>query len=176
MILLLSHRAPCSPMKWATSWREWRQFSAQQHRWRSDCTYVHVCTGLESNLEAIHIKRSPLLCPPYCTSQIHQNDPEKLVDLHYSLALSYRNSPELRQTWLDSIAALHLKYGNYSEAAQCCIHIAGMVAEYLKMKGTCGAPCKLRIYLWSVRSVLKYLQFNIFEQPYPGCWVRGENW
>ncbi len=65
------------------------------------------------------------------------------MDLHYSLALSYRNSPELRQTWLDSIAALHLKYGNYSEAAQCCIHIAGMVAEYLKMKGTYGAPCKL---------------------------------
>ena len=48
-------------------------------------------------------------------TQVHQNDPEKLVDLHYSLAKSYGNSPELRQTWLDSMAALHLKYGNYSE-------------------------------------------------------------
>jgi len=57
-----------------------------------------------------------------------------MVDLHYSLAKSYGNSPELRQTWLDSMTALHLKYGNYSEAAQCCIHIAGLVAEYLKMK------------------------------------------
>ena len=66
--------------------------------------------------------------------QIHQNDHEKLVDLHYTLAKSYGNSPELRQTWLDSMAALHLKFGNYSEAAQCCIHIAGLVAEYLKMK------------------------------------------
>ena len=47
--------------------------------------------------------------------QAHQNDPEKLVDLHYSLAKSYGNSPELRQTWLDSMATLHLKYGNYSE-------------------------------------------------------------
>ena len=61
-------------------------------------------------------------------------DPEKLVDLHYSLAKSYGNSPELRQTWLDSMTALHLKHGNYSEAAQCCIHIAGLMAEYLKMK------------------------------------------
>ena len=75
--------------------------------------------------------------------QIHQNDPEKLVDLHYSLAKSYGNSPELRQTWLDSMVSLHLKYGNYSEAAHCCIHIAGLVAEYLKIKGTC--TCRLNV-------------------------------
>ena len=47
--------------------------------------------------------------------QAHQSDPEKLMDLHYSLAKSYSNSPELRQTWLDSMTALHLKAGNYSE-------------------------------------------------------------
>ena len=47
--------------------------------------------------------------------QVHQNDPEKLVDLHYSLAKSLATSPELRGTWLDSMATLHLKYGNYSE-------------------------------------------------------------
>ena len=49
--------------------------------------------------------------------QAHQNDPEKLMDLHYSLAKSYSNSPELRQTWLDSMTALHLKAGNYSEVS-----------------------------------------------------------
>ena len=74
-------------------------------------------------------------------TQAHYNDPEKLVDLHYSLAKSFGNSPELRQTWLDSMAALHLKHGNYSEAAHCCIHIAGLVAEYLKMKRTSGGAC-----------------------------------
>ncbi|CAI8031739.1 Dedicator of cytokinesis protein 11 [Geodia barretti] len=70
------------------------------------------------------------------TSQMkaHQNDPEKLMDLHYSLAKSYSNSPELRQTWLDSMTALHLKAGNYSEAAHCSIHIAGLVAECLKLQ------------------------------------------
>jgi hypothetical protein len=70
------------------------------------------------------------------TSQMkaHQNDPEKLLDLHYSLARSYSTSPELRQTWLDSMAALHLKSGNYSEAAHCYIHIAGLVAECLKLQ------------------------------------------
>ena len=67
--------------------------------------------------------------------QIHQIDHEKLVDLHYILAKSYSTSPELRQTWLDSMASLHLKYGNYSEAAHCCIHIAGLIAEYLRIKG-----------------------------------------
>ena len=57
------------------------------------------------------------------------------MDLHYTLAKSYSTSPELRQTWLDSMASLHLKYGNYSEAAHCCIHIAGLIAEYLRIKG-----------------------------------------
>jgi len=33
-----------------------------------------------------------------------EGDTEKLVDLHYSLAKSYGNSPELKQTWLDSMS------------------------------------------------------------------------
>ena len=53
--------------------------------------------------------------PNFPQPQAHQNDPEKLMDLHYSLAKSYSTSPELRQTWLDSMAALHLNSGNYSE-------------------------------------------------------------
>ena len=45
----------------------------------------------------------------------HQNDPEMLVDLQYSLAKSYTSTPELRKTWLDSMARIHMKNGDYSE-------------------------------------------------------------
>ena len=45
----------------------------------------------------------------------HQNDPEVLIDLQYSLAKSYASTPELRKTWLESMARIHSKNGNYSE-------------------------------------------------------------
>ncbi|XP_076828065.1 dedicator of cytokinesis protein 11 isoform X2 [Brachyhypopomus gauderio] len=64
----------------------------------------------------------------------HKKDPEMLLDLQYSLARSYASTPELRRTWLDSMARAHLKNGDYSEAAMCYVHIAALVAEYLHRK------------------------------------------
>uniref|UniRef100_A0A8B9ZG59 Dedicator of cytokinesis 9 n=1 Tax=Anas platyrhynchos TaxID=8839 RepID=A0A8B9ZG59_ANAPL len=65
----------------------------------------------------------------------HENDPEMLVDLQYSLAKSYASTPELRKTWLDSMARIHVKNGDLSEAAMCYVHVAALVAEYLTRKG-----------------------------------------
>lgn len=48
----------------------------------------------------------------------HEKDPEMLVDLQYSLAKSYTSTPELRKTWLDSMAKIHVKNGDLSEASQ----------------------------------------------------------
>lgn len=45
----------------------------------------------------------------------HERDPEMLVDLQYSLAKSYVSTPELRKTWLDSMARIHVKNGDMSE-------------------------------------------------------------
>ena len=45
----------------------------------------------------------------------HESDPEMLVDLQYSLAKSYTSTPELRKTWLDSMARIHNKNGDLSE-------------------------------------------------------------
>lgn len=45
----------------------------------------------------------------------HEADPEMLVDLQYSLAKSYASTPELRKTWLDSMARIHVKNGDLSE-------------------------------------------------------------
>uniref|UniRef100_A0A671LR24 Netrin 4 n=1 Tax=Sinocyclocheilus anshuiensis TaxID=1608454 RepID=A0A671LR24_9TELE len=64
----------------------------------------------------------------------HEKDPEMLLDLQYSLAQSYASTPELRRTWLDSMARAHSKNGDFSEAAMCNVHVAALVAEYLHRK------------------------------------------
>eukprot|EP00062_Callorhinchus_milii_P020350 gi/632975902/ref/XP_007904488.1/ PREDICTED: dedicator of cytokinesis protein 9 [Callorhinchus milii] len=71
----------------------------------------------------------------------HENDPEMLVDLQYSLAKSYASTPELRKTWLDSMAKIHVKNGDLSEAAMCYVHVAALVAEYLKRKAIFKQGC-----------------------------------
>ncbi|XP_065925413.1 dedicator of cytokinesis protein 9 isoform X3 [Magallana gigas] len=71
----------------------------------------------------------------------HENDPEMLIDLQYSLAKSYATTPELRKTWLESMAKIHRKYENFSEEAHCFIHIAALVAEYLKKRGKLKSRC-----------------------------------
>ncbi|XP_055002202.1 dedicator of cytokinesis protein 9 isoform X10 [Sorex araneus] len=71
----------------------------------------------------------------------HENDPEMLVDLQYSLAKSYASTPELRKTWLDSMARIHVKNGDLSEAAMCYVHVTALVAEYLMRKGMCRQGC-----------------------------------
>ncbi|XP_072330612.1 dedicator of cytokinesis protein 10 isoform X7 [Scyliorhinus torazame] len=65
----------------------------------------------------------------------HEKDPEMLIDLQYSLANSYASTPELRMTWLESMAKIHIRNGDVSEAAMCYIHIAALVSEYLKRRG-----------------------------------------
>ncbi|XP_077199946.1 dedicator of cytokinesis protein 9 isoform X4 [Paroedura picta] len=71
----------------------------------------------------------------------HENDPEMLVDLQYSLAKSYASTPELRKTWLDSMAKIHVKNGDLSEAAMCYVHVTALVAEYLLRKGMFKQGC-----------------------------------
>ncbi|TFJ98337.1 sodium-dependent phosphate transporter 1 [Platysternon megacephalum] len=63
----------------------------------------------------------------------HQEDPEMLIDLMYRIAKGYQNSPDLRLTWLQNMAAKHSSQGNQAEAAQCLVHAAALVAEYLSM-------------------------------------------
>uniref|UniRef100_A0A665UX16 Dedicator of cytokinesis 9b n=1 Tax=Echeneis naucrates TaxID=173247 RepID=A0A665UX16_ECHNA len=71
----------------------------------------------------------------------HENDLEMLVDLQYSLAKSYTSTPELRKTWLDSMARIHNKNGDMSERAMCYVHVAALVAEYLWRKGMFRQGC-----------------------------------
>lgn len=93
----------------------------------------------------------------------HNNDPEMLVDLQHSLANSYASTPELRHTWLETMARNHARDGNFSEvctlkllkikclyiiilcsqAACCQLHIAALMAEYLKLK---------KVHIWGAEA------------------------
>ena len=70
-----------------------------------------------------------------------QEDAEMLIDSQYSLAKSYGYSVELRRTWLDSMATIHIKEKNYSEAAHCYLHIAALVSQNLKHQGMYTLGC-----------------------------------
>ncbi|XP_063795280.1 dedicator of cytokinesis protein 7 isoform X8 [Pseudophryne corroboree] len=63
----------------------------------------------------------------------HQEDPEMLIDLMYRIAKGYQTSPDLRLTWLQNMAGKHCERSNHAESAQCLVHSAALVAEYLSM-------------------------------------------
>ncbi|KAM6963295.1 dedicator of cytokinesis protein 7 isoform 10-T10 [Aplochiton taeniatus] len=63
----------------------------------------------------------------------HQEDPEMLIDLMFRIAKGYQTSPDLRLTWLQNMAGKHSERTNHAEAAQCLVHSAALVAEYLSM-------------------------------------------
>ena len=64
---------------------------------------------------------------------IFNRDPEMLMDLMYRIAKGYRNSPDLRLTWLANMAQKLSERDLFAETAQCLIHSAALVAEYLHL-------------------------------------------
>lgn len=67
----------------------------------------------------------------------HERDPEMLVDLQYSLAKSYASTPELRKTWLDSMARIHVKNGDLSEVCDkrlCVAEWVGLWYDGVRLK------------------------------------------
>ncbi|XP_063962450.1 dedicator of cytokinesis protein 7-like isoform X1 [Lytechinus pictus] len=62
-----------------------------------------------------------------------KQDNEMLVDLMNRIAKGYQNSPDLRLTWLQNMAGKLHEQGKLTEAAECLIHSAALVAEYLHM-------------------------------------------
>ena len=62
-------------------------------------------------------------------------DIDTIIDSQLTLVKSYVNSLELKKTWLQSIADIHVREKNYSEAAHAYLFIAALIADYLKYKG-----------------------------------------
>ncbi|XP_058447960.1 dedicator of cytokinesis protein 9 isoform X2 [Malaya genurostris] len=85
--------------------------------------------------------------------QAHHMDPERLLELQHSLANSYASTPELRHTWLVTMARNHEQNGNISEAACCYLHIAALISEYLKLKGCCAVAYGAESFLKISRNI-----------------------
>uniref|UniRef100_A0A0K0FC09 LD20667p (inferred by orthology to a D. melanogaster protein) n=1 Tax=Strongyloides venezuelensis TaxID=75913 RepID=A0A0K0FC09_STRVS len=63
----------------------------------------------------------------------HSDDFELLMDLMFRIAKGYQNNPDLRLTWLLSMAGKNIEHDNISEAAQCLLHCGALITEYLSM-------------------------------------------
>jgi hypothetical protein len=82
------------------------------------------------------------------SAKIHQfkSDQERMCDYMYSISLNYaRDSPDLRLTWLNNLAAFHLGAKNYEEHAQCKLMQAALVSLHLhqsdpSLAAVCGVP------------------------------------
>lgn len=57
----------------------------------------------------------------------------KRISFPIRIAKGYQTSPDLRLTWLQNMAGKHSERSNHAEAAQCLVHSAALVAEYLSM-------------------------------------------
>ncbi|RDD36831.1 Dedicator of cytokinesis protein 6 [Trichoplax sp. H2] len=63
--------------------------------------------------------------------KVYEEDPQMLLDLMYRIAKGYRNSPDLRLAWLQYMAQKNEELNNFAEAAQCHVHSAALVCEYI---------------------------------------------
>lgn len=103
----------------------------------------------------------------------HERDPEMLVDLQYSLAKSYASTPELRKTWLDSMARIHVKNGDLSEVSDHLSHCVGLFilqhdysSRDLLPVSVCRRPCAMCTlqHLWQNTCGEKVLQQSLTQQ------------
>jgi len=63
----------------------------------------------------------------------YEDDQEMKMDLMYRIAKGYQNNPDLRLTWLESMAKNNEDHEHYAEAAMCKVHCAALISEYLHM-------------------------------------------
>ncbi|GMS84225.1 hypothetical protein PENTCL1PPCAC_6400 [Pristionchus entomophagus] len=85
------------------------------------------------------------------------DDFEMSMDLIYRIAKGYQNNPDLRVRWLLDMASRAEKKECHAEAAQCVIHSAALVAEYLTMR-----PCIS--HLPSGANAFSCLSENVLEE------------
>ncbi|CAF0753904.1 unnamed protein product, partial [Didymodactylos carnosus] len=71
----------------------------------------------------------------------YEDNDEMYIDLLYKIAQSYTSTSELRKTWLECMARKHQKQQNYAEVGHCYLHIAALVAEYLKRREIYDLGC-----------------------------------
>ncbi|GAM17423.1 hypothetical protein SAMD00019534_005980 [Acytostelium subglobosum LB1] len=65
----------------------------------------------------------------------HKDDPEMVADLYNRIADNNKSNADTRLLWLRILADFNKSQQNYAEAAQCFLHMAALVAEYLTLIG-----------------------------------------
>jgi len=65
--------------------------------------------------------------------QKYKNDPETTAELFHSISKGFIDSPDLRLTWLGSLAKRHEANHNKEQAAQVKIIMAALVVKYMKL-------------------------------------------
>lgn len=90
------------------------------------CVAIFQSTGFPSEVKGL-TKRIRTVLMATAQMREHEKDPEMLLDLQYSLARSYASTPELRRTWLDSMARAHLKNGDLSEVQPRLAHLVLLI-------------------------------------------------
>jgi len=63
-----------------------------------------------------------------------RNDPETIAEVYLRISNDYFDSPDLRVQWLLNLAKFQVGQNNLEEAAQCKLHIAALVVEYLVVR------------------------------------------
>lgn len=78
-------------------------------------------------------------------SSIHKfsHNSELRMAKQNQVAEGYAASPDLRISWLGQMTEAHLSDQNFAEAAQCKLHQAAIVADYLCVKGSMAASAEL---------------------------------
>ncbi|KAG7268748.1 hypothetical protein CRUP_034582 [Coryphaenoides rupestris] len=97
--------------------------------------------GTSQNFNEEFLRRSLKTILTYAEEDLELREttfPDQVQDLVFNLhmiliAKGYQTSPDLRLTWLQNMAGKHSERTNHAEAAQCLVHSAALVAEYLSM-------------------------------------------
>lgn len=88
----------------------------------------------------------------------HNNDPEMLVDLQHSLANSYASTPELRHTWLETMARNHARDGNFSEVS--------IFVNYLDKNPLVYISCKILLHTMNILTCVFHSQGCLLSTAY----------
>eukprot|EP00042_Codosiga_hollandica_P047603 m.518331 g.518331 ORF g.518331 m.518331 type:complete len:2056 (-) comp57486_c0_seq1:163-6330(-) len=114
-----------------------RQRHDSELLWSLDLILTHAVRTKENKqlVDQVNDLRDKMRTVLIDTKQLKkfEQDPEMYADLQYRVAKSYATSPELRVTWLGSLAKFHEKQGNWSEVAMCVLHAAAIINDHITL-------------------------------------------
>lgn len=88
-------------------------------------------------------------------------DPETIIDLTYQVSLGYKESPDLRLTWIENLITRHTIEKNYEEIAQCKFLIVALIVESLLITKSNS----IHPGLPKSKEDLSFISPNVIEEP-----------